>query len=1301
MSQLSVIGVQDMGIYKIAVQVILAWQTILQPSSASSMRKSAEEYLLQLKRESPIPSQQVALQLLDHSIVQTLSQLTPNAGINMPLDDICLFGLHMLDDLMQMHWNMWHISEQVVFRDNFLKMVQQRYQYSYTSTGQPRVIQEKIAKLIVGIALRTWPEQWPDFLPIHAQSSGSFLTTILPAFSLELTLDIERILAEEIFIQCSISNKMEDQRKAELKSVLLKCCPFLVEQWRDIMHMPGFAASESLAASLFRLLCIYVEWMPVGCFALEDGKSLLFEEQYFYAYVSTIPITRLVSCLSSQCPLWSYLDVLYALIHRQFMASASSSMRTDDAVIMIFEPFLKSSSLAWFHQVLLQMETPATMEALKTSGSSMYEIVKRIAQILCAFGEKQLWNKKGGTSIVQKIQGGPKKLVFTFIECMLVLTCQSNSELCFSMTLPFWSCALKCDLWIDTLLPGWNLLPQLVQQITKRYYHYTMYTLGSGSSLSEDSWHKDGTPMEMYCRSCDFDAFLEYEQWAMHVRARLNDIIKALSKKKPLEMVQLAQSGFGSMPPYTMQRNSTPYAQQLHINTTFLHVVLSSISISSNSDATCNGSDATRIMLIEILNNLLRSFIEFNHPDALCLVRILEGIEDVCMALKEKMNAFLPVLNRIVQLVSFTTTLAPEIDNEEQAEHTANVRRKAANILVRLALCPVFIKQILPYCRDLITQLGQHTTIVPLLHSESEFGPKSSSRVGLTERASIIEFFMILTSEKDHPQLKEMLSMCLQCICVPILSEWQSDLLVRNLSSFDGFMNMFGLAGLAHSGASQDQFGGRYQEKQKTMDRLQHVRSWMHYLCHATHIIIRRLETPIQSTNTSQVWQAIFQTVVPCCMRIVQYIHQLWNTMSWNEYGGLSVAKLIISMTEEEKRNLLGLGGFDKHIEDYKTSTDRMAVQIRIWLGNMRLTLYSLFGDLFSLGESFYLKTLQHTDPNLLPWGYLFTDIMHIQSRHMKHFIQVILFPLLRSCPESLYETIFLQPWFGSFFAFMMHRLDNAWQRQIVVIKTETSTEDDDGDDNQGLSDEMVQEKTLRSETHAFACLMHDMLVPITERGMILGKTCTLEHASPLIKFILSNNSLAEAVLQSVLHCFTWRDSSSCDKAIQISQRLVLLLGGRAEYMTFLARTMVTAVMQALSDGYHQELHDHLLALLCLVYQYNALEMEDVFKSIPSIGQHVSFGSDLKTLREAFEQEKDKENSKRKRVAMRQLVSPIIGVKMSCLFKEENNRHVIKASNSEWMLSLRAGRKGSNYGIDDSIESEAPLGLSDLLYHEE
>ena len=254
------------------------------------------------------------------------------------------------------------------------------------------------------------------------------------------------------------------------------------------------------------------------------------------------------------------------------------------------------------------------------------------------------------------------------------------------------------------------------------------------------------------------------------------------------------------------------------------------------------------------------------------------------------------------------------------------------------------------------------------------------------------------------------------------------------------------------------------------------------------------------------------------------------------------------------------------------------------------------------------------------------------------------------------------------------------------------------------------------------ATLFLDIFFPLSERHQILPKVEALcpaaaplgapatARSTPLLSYFATEGSHSptfEVLLQTLLLFFSWRDSYTVEKAISIGQRLLLHFAGRPDFSPFFGNTLLVAVLRGtLLDGYHQELHDAAIALVCLIFAMYRVDALSVLSPLPlpSLGSQASSPASspvspspslaaappLAAFAAAFDAEKD---AKKRKAMMRQLLHPILGLKHSSLFQLDDSLAGIKSLPAKLIILQQQKAEP----VWDWRADESPSGLTDFF----
>ena len=780
----------------------------------------------------------------------------------------------------------------------------------------------------------------------------------------------------------------------------------------------------------------------------------------------------------------------------------------------------------------------------------------------------------------------------------------------------------------------------------------------------------------------DFDEIKEYEQFLAVLRSRLCEIIKVISRLNPIPMLELGIQGSEAILKMSYDvagvgKNDigcTPqstYFKAIESSTLFFMSIFTGIQKLPEEVLAQH-----KVLLIAHVNTIIKRLLAFPHEDPLCLTKLLDPIVEGSLLLKNDHESLSGIISKVMSLISFVpsqfkpghqlTTLQKEI--------SANLRRKASCCLVKLA--EGFSEQFVPFYSNLFSQIQVFLT---------------SSDVGLSERTFLIEFLMVVgqkvKSESDRLS-------CLQFICDPLLESWNKSDLVSALQNVHEFIQFIG---------SNFIFVGDLSIHQKTvhseaLELAQARRAKLSYLINTSLVVLKRLEPEYLEFLAS--YSSLFvQKVSPNIFRVLSSLDSLWISSSWTSFTAgsdhaESIIKKLLDLSLEEKKNLLGYCGFSREDGPEETQLDKLIVDTKIWLGNVRLICYQWVDQICYNPTNYQLLGSY--------WDFLFHVIFsgQFQLRFWKHFLLSVVSPLILKCPEHLFKS-HLMSWLSLFITKTTEYLDQLWkafsndsafsptekisrQRPAATLQKENEADDEDEKD-EGLLDELLHERLLRSTTHAYASIFLDLFFPLNERNQMLIKaTSPLQSPqqsqinSPLLSFLVNGaargdpsvSATFEAFLQSLLVFFSWKDSYTAEKAITVCQRLLVHLSYRLEYADYFGRALFVATLGTLADGYHAELHDAGVALICQIYASYRSQSESVLLSIPGLYQQAGNVSTDPSLvvgafRKCFDEATD---TKKKKVLTKQFLKPILGLKHSSLFKLDDSLAGIKSLPTRLMI---------------------------------
>lgn len=794
----------------------------------------------------------------------------------------------------------------------------------------------------------------------------------------------------------------------------------------------------------------------------------------------------------------------------------------------------------------------------------------------------------------------------------------------------------------------------------------------------------------------DFDDAKEFDGFLGVTKGKLCELIRSVTKFNHSAMLELMLRGTETLlaTPYESTNVginpigctvASQYYKSLESSVLFFQSVLTGIGHKVDLDVDC----------IRQLNSFIGNLINFPQNDPLCMTKILDPIVEASLILRDISTAthLNEVIRKVMSLVSFVPINVPiEKLSPLEKEIVTNLRKKASSCLVKLG--EAFSSSFVPYFSDIFSQLR-------LLLDES-------SMIGLAEKTDLLEFLLVIVGPSRNAQ--ERLE-CLDFVCKPVLEAFKAPEFLTALELDEQFFSYIG-ATVFREIESEGLTVLESKPVSFSLDLAQKRRQKLSNLLATSLMIVNRLPKESSDPSSSDSTPIPLLTsfglyfvgyITPLVLRLLATVDRIYSESDTKISS--SWAHSVLRPTLEEKKNLLGYGILshdvsenDGHIATYS----RLVVSFKVFLFNIRMCCYQFIAAVAN-NPSFYPLLGQY-------WTSLFSMIFtpSFPLRFWKHFIQLVVEPLILKCPVSLYAE-FLSPWLPLFMDKMILTFNDRWAKLAAVTKaslpnnetTAPSNNEDCDDMDESFIDELLEERLLRSSSHALSSLLFDISYPLHERA---SKKYNLSAAvdsfgqdsppqlSQLFTFMTTNDSsMLQAFLSGLLNVLSWKDSYSCGKAIAVFQRLLFPLSKFPQYANYFSNAVLTSLLRdVLSDDYHCELHDTALYLITSIISSYYDASFSFFQSIPALN---SSNSDaVKKFFQDFQVEAD---LKKRKARLKDLIMPILGVKKSALFKPDYSNARIKSLPSKLIINQIKSipDKAFDWNADDSTS----LGLAEFF----
>ncbi len=259
--------------------------------------------------------------------------------------------------------------------------------------------------------------------------------------------------------------------------------------------------------------------------------------------------------------------------------------------------------------------------------------------------------------------------------------------------------------------------------------------------------------------------------------------------------------------------------------------------------------------------------------------------------------------------------------------------------------------------------------------------------------------------------------------------------------------------------------------------------------------------------------------------------------------------------------------------------------------------MYTFLGLLTNLHDDFY----SIPGLNSMLVNGVFSSHTFLENRHWRSLIGSFIKPLIINCPPAYFDTV-LNPVLPPFVDFFTQKLDKEW---LEVLDRGIKTEEEDGmmdgssvgGADEDLSDELVNEKILRGLT----CNYADTLAHIFSPGPMEKKEGEKRSTRPgaplyygvqlddfryktLLQYLATNPNVFLHLLGSIANILRYPDLLALRRVLSTTQRLIPLLAREAAFTEFIGNTMMKAILGALRDEYHFDVHGDLHSLLTDIY---------------------------------------------------------------------------------------------------------------------
>ncbi|KAH6572310.1 hypothetical protein BASA81_012010 [Batrachochytrium salamandrivorans] len=883
------------------------------------------------------------------------------------------FGLGLVESTIKYKWSSPTYSDQLC--ESIKAAVFQLCDTGIASdASEESLITEKLARIFVELAKRTWPLQWTD---MDSQLRSLYEKNL---GGRKLVLLIYKSLAEDVFI---FDDVVVSNRKKELSTALMS-----VTVGSRILNtmlskpveaeLPGSSNRQDLQL-LMQLVLANPEnegWLMRWSLALEPLATSIISKsdegiQCHAESFLTITLNCLVVFLD-----WASLDsiedtrILSRLLQLYVVPSSAVRIATADCLTVLFSRNIRPldpvrMSCLWqplFVEGQLNLLTDAwtrvynqysTLDIEKAQESVYipdqdYVYLKRLAHAITALGDHQICFKRN-TTCPQRFD--------EYMQLVLLMTAHP-SLIVSGYAVSFLLEAIKHE-YMRTSCMGPCILPILDRLLLKL--------------LSRSNMANKSSPVYRYA-VIDFDSSTEIEQACLGSIQRIIDVARLLSPIHPYNV-------FGWLQDKCFSMLSSP---NISPSECYAIATMTDCIIGSLPPIAVRGSDANQQDLTKNMMSLLVRLIDYDgNQDSAIVVYQLQMI----VAFSDFMDLYPEILPKCLEkFFSFVVfTQASEnhfIQNHTPiSENTRNVRRKAAASLVRIgSAMPNLLQPLLDQIMPVVSNYIQTNQLLRI------------------EQTLLIEFIVAIICGSSMPAE-------IKCTTFQNLLSWDLEHFRSTeiyVGSTEQFFEAIGVSVLVRHERALKATKSPGEDLHDVLAAATSLRNMWSSSVNAIWNYLKRARqsrfqlaldnSDAMAAPVPNVWPEIPLHVVPHCLATIKRIHQSWSpeVLSSLPPDFMQFTRL----TRFERALLLGehiseKEGEDTSVLDPESSFEGHLKRICGWLGRTREICYQFLATLTFMGTDFY----QMPDLPLLIISNVFANPQDMAPQHWKSIIYILFSP--------------------------------------------------------------------------------------------------------------------------------------------------------------------------------------------------------------------------------------------------------------------------------------------------------------------
>jgi len=550
------------------------------------------------------------------------------------------FGLKLLEDVIKLKWNIMTPQQKLYVKESSMNIMQNGVK---DIIKDPNHIKDAIARNVVEIAKREWPQQWPSFLAeLEGLSSKGDAAT-------ELVMFVILRLVEDVAVLQTLE---QHQRRKEIYQALTADMETIFKFLLTLLERHYQAYNSNLnpevktkhckvCQSVLATFTAFVEWAPMQHILAND----------FY----------LVKCLCHL--LQDQMLQIYAADCLLGIVSWKVGKVTDRAQLMVL---FKLEMISPLFEAVEAANMKTMQEAADETNDQHYLMLKRLVQILVELGGQvcAIWSSKEANCRPENFN--------IYLNALLAFT-NHNS--------------LMVNAWANELWAKFCRHPEIFKnEVFKTFIpKWTECALKKSVKIGYPS--KQNHPSCAYSRM-DFETDEEFSSFFGRYRIIMAEVIKMISLNNPTHAYQYCDRWLRSILATPLTTPLTKISQtymELDAIQWSLDAILSKLS----------GIEELNPILAQGLD-LLKLCLDYETNDPMLASVILSCVSSLFLVVTVTPAALNPTLNCIFRCITFDKHSRVGPGNDKMPEEVRVLRRHGCALLVKIAtrypqtLVPVF-----------------------------------------------------------------------------------------------------------------------------------------------------------------------------------------------------------------------------------------------------------------------------------------------------------------------------------------------------------------------------------------------------------------------------------------------------------------------------------------------------------------------------------------------------------------------------------------------------------------------------------